>query len=364
MTPAIKNISRLLRSRLARNIYLWAMILFFAFNNDVEHRTYPAYVYTRGILCTTALFMLFTIVNNFIVIPRTLARRKYLLYAAWIAFSVFLFSFCYVILLKYFVSHYPKIEIHQISFMSTIITTKWTWAAIGEEMGIFFSGYLMWITALTMGWYVNDYTRQQKLLDEVEKKQKETELHFLKNQINPHFLFNTLNNLYGLSLKKSEAAPEAILELSSILRYLLYDSDVPLVPFEKEEEIMKAYIALELLRLPPSDTLTFRIEADRKCAIPPLLWLPVLENVFKHATRVITDYYFIDFRFIVEDEKITIYSCNNYKPEMSTGEKRPGGIGLENLRKRLELIYPGKYNIETSHTETLYTVEVQINTHG
>lgn len=95
--------------------------------------------------------------------------------------------------------------------MTTDVTSKWAWESIINEVGIFFVGYVMWISALTMGWYVHDYSRQRKLLEQIEKKQKETELHFLKNQINPHFLFNTLNNLYGLSLKKSDNTPEAIL---------------------------------------------------------------------------------------------------------------------------------------------------------
>lgn len=125
---------------------------------------------------------------------------------------------------------------------------------------------------------------------------------------------------------------------------------------------MKAYIALELLRLPPDSNMSFVIETDHPCAIPPLLWLPVLENVFKHATRVITDYYFIDYRFTIKNGVIDIYSCNNYKPELQNGEKNVGGIGLENLRKRLGLIYPGRYKIETSQTDLLYTVHIQIDT--
>ncbi len=124
---------------------------------------------------------------------------------------------------------------------------------------------------------------------------------------------------------------------------------------------MNAYIDLELLRLSDVDQLHFTIVSDNNYHIPPLLWLPVLENVFKHATRVITDNYFIEYRFEILDHVLTIYSKNNYKSNGSgqTKEKN-GGIGLENLKKRLSLLYPDKHAIETSNDDSFYTTELKI----
>jgi two-component system LytT family sensor kinase len=220
-------------------------------------------------------------------------------------------------------------------------------------------GNIGWLFVFSLGWFMHDHTRQQKLLEAVQKKQMETELHFLKNQVNPHFLFNTLNNLYGLSLKNSDKGPDAILRLSSILRYMLYESNAQLVSFEREKEIMNAYIELELLRLPAGEDFHFNIEADRAYSIPPLLWLPVLENVFKHATRVIATHYFVDFRFVIKDNIVEIYSKNNYKAGAKTNGDA-GGIGLDNSRKRLALLYPGRHKIETGKDEEYYTVQIKI----
>ena len=206
---------------------------------------------------------------------------------------------------------------------------------------------------------MNDYSRQQKVLEAAQRKQVETELHFLKSQVNPHFLFNTLNNLYGLSLKKADTTPDAILRLSSILRYMLYESDAERVSFEKEKEIMQAYINLELLRLPANDDFRFVIESDREYMVPPLLWLPVLENVFKHATRVITDKYFIAYSATIKDGVLTIHTRNNYKPNGNSATE--GGIGLSNLRKRLELLYPARHSIAAMPDGDAFVVELKVN---
>jgi LytS/YehU family sensor histidine kinase len=213
----------------------------------------------------------------------------------------------------------------------------------------------------TMAWYMNDYSKQEKLVEETRKKQIETELSFLKSQINPHFLFNTLNNLYSLALKKSDTAPEAILKLSVILRYLLYDSNTEEVSFDKEKEIMQAYIDLELLRLADNDQLHFSISADNSCKVPPLLWLPVLENVFKHGTRFISTECFVDYRFMIQNNMLTIYAKNRYKNAAPSVESdKVGGIGLSNLRKRLNILYPQKHKINIMQDEDYYVTEVQV----
>jgi LytS/YehU family sensor histidine kinase len=219
-----------------------------------------------------------------------------------------------------------------------------------------------------MAWFMNTYVRHEKKVEQAQKKQVESELNFLKSQINPHFLFNNLNNLYALSIKNSDKTSDAILQISSLLRYMLYEANVQYTPFYKEKEVIEAYINLELLRFSEVKDFSFNIHADKAYNIPPLLWLPVLENVFKHGTRIIADEYYVKYDFIIENNKIKIYSKNYYKSNNLNHDtpalndhKQSGGIGFTNLRKRLELLYPKKHSIRTTQDDQFYIVDILIN---
>jgi two-component system LytT family sensor kinase len=348
-----------LGSRLARNIYLWVVIIYLTENNDTASRIYPARVYHFSIAVTTLILFLFTYVNNLYLIPKFLARKKRGIFFTLATVNAFACSVCYTLFIKTMATKYPGIQVHHMSLISSPITNIWTAHQVLAEIQTFVFGIFMWLLILTACWFMNDYFKQQKKMESIQKQQVESELHFLKNQINPHFLFNTLNNLYGLILKNSDKSGDAVLKLSAILRYMLYDSDIKAVPFEKEEEIMKAYIDVELLRLPAGQNVNVNIEQDKEYHVPPLLWLPVLENIFKHATRVITNQYILEYSFTIENGVLTIYSKNNYKPDAN--KTTAEGIGLENLRKRLALLYPGKHSIDTIQDDRFYTVQVQIN---
>ncbi len=355
----IKKIYRFLGSRLARNAYLWICIVFILSNNDVRDRKYEDTVYYTGIFFTTLVVFVFTYLNNLILVPKYLARKKRGMFLLLGGVSLVVFSFIYISVLKLMVIRYPQIEVYQFSLITSPVSTSWLPADIFFDIQTLIFALFIWQLALTLAWYANDYTRQQKALEEIKKKQVETELHFLKNQINPHFLFNTLNNLYSLALKKSDKNPDAILRLSSILRYLLYDSNVHLVSSEKETEIMRAYIDLELLRLPADGNFTFDIDTDKTYLLPPLLWMPILENIFKHATGIIADKYFINYNFSILNNVLRIRSRNNRKNKNTTNDKE-GGIGLTNLHKRLELLYPGRFTINTDVNTDFYAIDVEI----
>ncbi|RYD57402.1 MAG: hypothetical protein EOP56_08835 [Sphingobacteriales bacterium] len=361
------SISVALRSRVARNIYMWALILWNvltinsgnqeAFHYNVIQSPWYPWIMVAGVVCSAVLLY----ANNLYLVPRFLARRKYLAYIALVLPLTVLVTLAYVLFLKLANEDINIDHLQHVGLVSSPVSNVWTLPEIIADMNMYLSGYMLWVFIFTMAWYMNDYYRQQKLFAATEKKRVEAELNFLKSQINPHFLFNTLNNLYGLTLKKADNAPDVILKLSSILRYLLYDSNIPQVSFEKEKEVMQAYIDIELLRLPENKNFHFYIVSDGDYNVPPLLWLPVLENIFKHGTRYITDSYFIDYRFTLEQQKLTVYGRNNYKAINGNGNGKVGGIGLENLRKRLQLLYPEKHKIETVKDDTAYTIQVQID---
>ncbi|MBS1771384.1 MAG: histidine kinase [Bacteroidetes bacterium] len=358
MKWVIRYILKPLWSRPMRNIYFWLLMISIPINNDTANHIYPVKVYYFGTAITISILMAYTFANNLWLMPRYLRNKQYGRYTLLAVSLTFIASVIFMESVRALMTQYPKLSIHHISVFSTPISLKPTVETWFYELWWCFGGLALWLFLMSTAWYMNDYARQQKLLEAIEKKQIETELHFLKNQVNPHFLFNTLNNLYGLALKKSDIAPDAILRLSSILRYMLYESNGERVSFEKEKEIMQAYIQLELLRLPPSQDYTFNITSDKDYLVPPLLWLPVLENIFKHGTKIITDKYFIDFNVHIENNVMTIQSRNNYKP--ANGEaKQAGGIGLENLRKRLALLYPDRHSIDIATTADTYSINIR-----
>lgn len=355
----MNNLGNILRTRLARNVYFWIIVVLFmlGLNNYVTAYDRSVYLMFKGL--TTLLLFLLTIANNFVVIPRTLAKKRYGLYTLVTFLLLTLFSFLYVLLMKVMYLHYPDIKVYEVSFVTSPVTDVWTVSEFVTDMLTYAFGLFMWVGVFTMAWYMNAYWIQEKRTREAKQKQLETELRLLRNQLNPHFLFNTLNNIYGLTLKKSDLAPESVLQLSSIMRYVLYDANTATMPYEKEKEIMQAYIDMELLRLQQKEKVTYSIEADDNYRIPPLLWLAVLENAFKYATRVIADSYFIDYHFSIENNVLQIRSANSYK-EGADKNLNSGGLGLSNLRKRLDILYPEKYQLTETKEQGVYSINVII----
>lgn len=360
-----KKIFAALSSRVARNIYLWAVLLYVVLGTNYTNEQHYHYGiiqspwYPWVIVIGTLLQMALLYVNNLLLVPRMLARKKYRQYFLSAFLLLAIVSIVYTTGLKIVKSHLNVDHLQQPGFVSAPVSTQWDFLSLRVETESYFFGNVLWVLVFTMAWYMNDYSRQQKLAEHARKEQVMLELTFLKNQLNPHFLFNTLNNLYSLALKKSDTAPDAILKLSLILRYLLYESDTPLVSFEKEKEIMEAYIDLELLRLKHKDNLHFSITADAPSLIPPLLWLPVLENIFKHGTRIISTEHFVDYRFTIQDERLSIHSRNSAKSQPGNSDNK--GIGLENLRKRLRLLYPSAHRLESSLQGNEYITDLNID---
>ena len=210
---------------------------------------------------------------------------------------------------------------------------------------------------VTANWYKTESARQ-----EIEKERAAAELKNLKSQLNPHFLFNTLNNIYSLVSMNPTQAQIAILSLSQLLRYVLYDNNLLVLPLSKELSFVKSYIELMTLRLSEKVKLTVNVpepEDDKGLMIAPLMFITLIENAFKHGVNPIGESK-IDILIDITDSNII--SCkikNSFFPK--TEEDRSGsGIGLDNLRKRLNLIYPGKYNLKSERLGDTYVSELNI----
>jgi len=188
--------------------------------------------------------------------------------------------------------------------------------------------------------------RMETEKQELEKARAEAELQNLKSQLNPHFLFNTLNNIYSLVALDQDKARYAIDGFSHLLRYVLYDNDQPFVPLEKEVAFMKSYIELMSLRLTDNVDMTVSLPScENNILVAPLLFMTFVENAFKHGVSN-SKPSFITLKMEIEDNTIVFISENSYYPKTDPHRNSPG-IGIENLRKRLEMIYPGRYTLFT-----------------
>jgi len=209
----------------------------------------------------------------------------------------------------------------------------------------------------------NDWWWDQKEKKELLRRNMESELNFLKSQINPHFLFNVLNSIYALSLKKSDQTPEIILKLSEIMRYMLYESNEKTVLLEREIENIQNYLDLERLRRPnlKIDALILEGEIDQQ-EIAPLLLNPFVENAFKHGSKGEEMENYVKISLKVKDG-ILHFDINNSKSsknKISTNYKN-GGIGIENVKSRLNLLYKNKHNLKIKDLEFEYSVSLIVD---
>lgn len=228
----------------------------------------------------------------------------------------------------------------------------------GESFFMGYSAASIFFFGITR--HVYNYITLKNAAKQLRIEKQEAELNYLKSQTNPHFLFNTLNNIYSLSRDKSDLAPESILRLSKILRYMLYETNGAYVAIEQELKIINDYLALEKLRYDETLFVNFNYDIeDMKQAIPPLLLIPLVENAFKHGVAESRQKPFIDIHLSVKQRQLQFFVKNS--SENITGEETvKENIGLSNLRRQLELLYKD-YNLSVQQKEAMFTATLQIN---
>ncbi len=199
---------------------------------------------------------------------------------------------------------------------------------------------------------------QWKWLQHLKKDKASAELQLLKSQINPHFFFNTLNNLYGLTVEKSDDAPKVVLKLSDMMRYTIYEGKEDEVSLKDEINYLENYIALHKIRYHQHVAITFDHLLDADYKVAPLLFIILLENAFKHGVERLTKDAYIHISLEVANDVIKFRIENNYESISNTGHK---GIGIDNLKKRLQLIYPKKHKLVINKKEQTYRVNLEID---
>jgi hypothetical protein len=231
-----------------------------------------------------------------------------------------------------------------------------------REVILFFVVYIIitLLLKLSKSWFLVSWL--QKELLEKEKQKTEVELKALKAQINPHFFFNTLNSIYSMALDKDERLPGTVLQLSDLMRYFLYESKDNFVPLEKELAVADNYIALQKIR--SGEQLSIEISKQGEVngqKIAPLLLITFLENAFKHGAKGSSGNTFIKLDIKVEKNKLNFTVENNKGliDEVNTGDHN--GLGLENVKRQLELLYPGKHLLNIKNQSDRFVVALQLS---
>ena len=208
--------------------------------------------------------------------------------------------------------------------------------------------------------HIYNYVKLKQAQQKLKIEKQAAELNYLKSQTNPHFLFNTLNNIYSLARDKSDLAPESILRLSKILRFMLYETGGAYIAIEQELKIINDYIDLEKLRYDDSLRVNFNHDIeDMKQALPPLLLMPLVENAFKHGVSETRDHPFVDIHLSVNKRKLVLIIKNSseaFSGALSVKEN----IGLSNLRRQLELLYKD-YDLSVQQAGSVFTATLKIN---
>jgi LytS/YehU family sensor histidine kinase len=294
----------------------------------------------------TILFLAISVYINLLwLIPQFFNRRKFLQFALLELANIFLF-----ILLNFFVSYFIEGGNHPNILMEVIAE---------------FILVLLFLIVSTLLEVMRDSITLQDVelkMKEVEKQKVEAELRALKTQVNPHFFFNTLNSLYSLSLDKSDKAPELILKLSELMRYVIYESKDDLVSLEKQLEFLESYVYLERLRCPDYLRIEFLVHGENyNLKVAPLLFIAFIENAFKHGSKDRETNPFIEINLdLNRNDKISLSIENSVDAGYTT--KIKGGVGLENVKKQLELLYAGKYLLNIIESPNRYKVELTIFT--
>ena len=280
------------------------------------------------------------------VLPQFLLKGKYM------QFSIIILAWAFAgFFINYLFRAYVFIPFQQQFYSSGINRNPWeanSFLTLTTTAGVTST------VILFKHWLKSQHERLQ-----VEKEKVISELQLLKAQVHPHFLFNTLNNIYSFSLENSGKTPGMILKLSSLLNYMLYECKSEEVLLEKEIEVMKNYIDLEKERYGDSLDISINIEGEiMDKFIAPLLMLPFLENAFKHGTSEQLDKIWLSIDMTVHKHTLR---CKIANSKNETVPFRDKGIGIQNVKKRLQLLYPGKHELKIADEGIFFVVALQLD---
>jgi len=330
-------------------LYLWIGLAFLLLNLLADTAQHPDAHLAIRMLDDTWKAVYLLMVNYFLfesTLPK-LSWKKFFQSLLWVLFYIFLYSG------GLYIWRCIGIGLHAYTVLDGPFPTE---HIVGDLMGhslgsVFFFGIIR---------HVYNHIKLKRSAQQLLIEKQRAELNYLKSQTNPHFLFNTLNNIYSLARDKSDLAAESIMRLSKILRYMLYETSSPYTAIEQDLKIIGDYIALEKLRYDETLHVNFNYDIeDMKQALPPLLLMPLVENAFKHGASETRSQPFVDIHLAIRNRRLLFVVKNSTGEPAGNGEVRES-IGLSNLRRQLELLYTD-YNLALRQDEFVFIVTLNIN---
>jgi sensor histidine kinase YesM len=321
-----------MRLRVLYHLAFWSffILLFWQQNQDATMQEYDAWFIVLGVAASVVY------VNLYLLLPKYFFKRKYLVYSLFIVSTIGFGAFILRLILPSANAHFnlPLFQHFINIFFIVVITSSFK--------------------------FYREYARKQELLVKAENKQLKAELNLLKAQVHPHFLFNTLNNLYGLiTQNQNQQASDVTLKLSDLMRYLLESSKTDLINLNKEIQFIDDYLSLEKIRLSQKTDIKFKVSGNYKeLFLAPLLFIPLVENAFKHGLNTFSTDSFAHFYLSIQGNELFFESINSVGKSPKNSEK--SGTGLENLKKRLQLIYPQKHQLDIEKTSNQFKVILHI----
>ncbi len=283
--------------------------------------------------------------NVYYLVPNYLARKRFFPYMGMLLLLTMIITPIESFLLFVKSSGKPEIQ-----------------AGILRELNLAFVPNFLLLGVSTVVKITTDWYKNMREKQEIETETMQSELRFLKSQINPHFLFNTLNSLYALTLKKDDKAPEIVLKLSEMMRYMLYECNERQVLLSKEVNYIRNYLDLEKLRQGDKMSINFTVEGNiHNQMIAPLMFIPFVENCFKHGVGHHIEKGYVNIVLKVDENNLDLRAENSKSENMPRQRHaRSGGIGLVNVRRRLDLLYPKRYSLDIEDNPNSYVVNLKI----
>lgn len=342
------------RLKIAGHVVFWLasialMLSFFYFN---EKRVHFDVITVVKALITNIGFALSVYGNLYILIPKFLKEKNYIFYIFWLiillTFSSLMIQFLLLFPLRNALNFKDRFTSFDINLHSA-----------------YFFAAMIYVAVTSFLKFVKEWFTLQDLnfkLTKIEQQKLEAELKTLKGQLNPHFLFNSLNNIYSLALIKSDKVPDLILQLSDLMRHIIYESKGKYIALEKEIEFVNNFITLQKIRVPENVKIKYEIHGQIPSSkIAPLLFEPFIDNAFKHGLPGNEEEDFIEIDFNFKQPGLLIFSIsNNFEPHQNWDRKN-SGIGISNVKKRLKLLYtPGEYSLTTKKENHIFSVHLQL----
>lgn len=321
--------------RMTPHLIGWgALLLVILLQNDLSDWEFEDYNSIIGLIVFIGIAVY---VNLYFLIPRYLFLKKYLHYGI----SVLILILSSSLLIAIWMSKFDQID--------------WFSRFIVMVINVVFS-----LLMTSGGKLLFEYLQKMMKLKEMENKQLKAELNLLRSQVNPHFLFNTLNNLYGLiTQNENQKASEITLKLAELTRYLFESSKTEKVSIKRELQFIEDYLCLEKIRLSKNTDIKFDVSGiDKEVFVAPLLFIPLVENAFKHGLQTVTEKSFAHFSLAIQGDDLFFEARNSIGKKFKNHST--SGTGITNLKNRLQLIYPEKHQLEIENIANFYKVTLHL----